>query len=189
MCNHFGQTFTFLWLLTAATGYGPQFWEAAATLPSMAGRLTALEVPRATPAILAAMRQAGPALSRSLTSLSFRTDSTEPQEDLRMAAEAVQTLAAGLQHVELGFKTWRCGNSAAEVQAADESLEQLMRSLPCCQRLHLGLSKCISLEAVHAALLHHAPHLRSMDLCSRNGRSSSKGLHEQVSLACCKQYT
>jgi hypothetical protein len=176
------QAFTFLWL-DDRHQYGPGYEAAAATLHSMAGRLTALEVPRTTPAILAAMQQAGPALSQSLSFLSFGTDSSEPQEDLRMAAQAVQALAAGLQHVELTFMTWRKISSAAEVQAADAALEQLMRSLPCCQRLHLGLGRCISPEAVRGALLHHAPYLRSVNLCSRNGRSSSRGLDEQVSLA------
>ena len=187
MC-HSVQEFTFLWLLDLSRDDGVDVEAAAATLHSMAGRLTALNVPRATPGLLPAIHQTGAALSKSLTSLSFILRFGHPEHAFHSAAQAVRGLAAGLQRVELGLIAENIlFPSAAEVQAADAAFKELICSLPSCQHLNLSLEDCVSSEAEHWALLHHAPHLLSVGLQSRHN------LHEQVNFACvcciCHQFS
>jgi hypothetical protein len=153
---------------------------AAATLHSMAGRLTALNMPLATAELMSAVQQASAALSKSLSSLSFILYVDTPEHDFHSAAQAVRGLAAGLQHVELGLiaesdhdQSW----NAAEVQAADAAFEELICSLPSCQHLDLSLDECVFPEAENRALLHHAPHLLFV------GLQSDHDLHEQVNSA------
>ena len=181
MC-HSVQEFTFLWQLDFSLDHGMNNVEAAAaTLHSVAGRLTALNMPLATAELMSAVQQAGAALSKLLSSLSFVLHVDKPEHDFLSAAQAVRGLAAGLQHVELGLiaesdhdQSW----NAAEVQAADAAFEELICSLPSCQHLDLSLDDCVSPEAEHRALLHHASHLLSV------GLQSTHDLHEQVSFAC-----
>jgi hypothetical protein len=153
---------------------------AAATLHSMAGRLTALNMPLATAELMSAVQQASAALFTSLSSLSFVLHVDKPEHDLHSAAQAVRGLAAGLQHVELGLIAEFDGDqswNAAEVQAADAAFEKVICSLPSCQHLDLSLDDCVAPEAEHRALLHHAPHLLFV------GLQSHHDLHEQVSFA------
>jgi hypothetical protein len=179
MC-HCVQEFTFLWQLDFSLDHGISDVEAAAvTLYSMAGRLTALNMPLATAELMSAVQQAGAALSTSLSSLSFVLHVDTPERDFHSAAQAVRGLAAGLQHGELGLIAEEPSSpSAAELQAADAAFEELICSLPSCQHLDLSLDDCVSPEAEHRALLHHAPHLLFVGLQSRHD------LHEQVSFAC-----
>jgi hypothetical protein len=178
---HCVQKFTFLWDLDLTFDNGVDAEAAVATLHSMAGRLTALNVPLANSELLSAIQQTGPTLSESLSSLSFDLHFGSPERDFCIAAQAVRGLAAGLQHVDLGLtvdfhhdQNW----SAAEVQAADVAFEELMCSLPSCQRLSLDLGGCVSPEVEQWALLHHAPHLLFVYL------EGGQGLPEQVDFVC-----
>lgn len=170
----FVQKFTFLWC--PYNFNAEEFDEddfnleeaAAATLHSMAGRLTALVLQTTEPefatALMTALRQAGPALSESLSSLKLQMTVVSPEHNFRIAAQAVRGLAPQLQHIELGLTIdpgWT--GSPANVQAADAAFEELIRSLPSCPQLCLSgfdKLKCVSPQVEHWALLHHAPHLR-----------------------------
>jgi hypothetical protein len=133
---------------------------ATAMLHSMAGGLTALVVPEGDSRHLAAMQQDGPALAISLSSLNIQVELDEAERDISAAAQTVQALGAGLQHVELGLSAplayeW----TRDQVEAADAHLAQLMLSLPCCHQLSLSLGGHVSSQAEGRALLRHAPHL------------------------------
>ena len=168
------QKFTFCWQLLDVHSYGI-IEAAAATLRSMAGRLTDLEMWCGAPQLLTALQQAGPSLAESLSSLCFDINTTNPQHDFRAAAQAVRGVAAGLQHVELELAADPAQNwNAAQIQAADAGFAELMRSLPTCQRLDLDLCGCVSQQAVRQALLRNAPHL----LTFSTGRGHG---YEQVS--------
>ena len=106
---------------------------AAATLQTIAGRLTALSVLPVNAIQLAAMRQAGPALAGALTSLHLDYSIDDAQRDMQAVAAAVQGIAAGLQHVDIELSSGPCFMNPC--QAADAAFLELMRSLPCCQHL------------------------------------------------------
>jgi hypothetical protein len=166
MVHELLQGFTFLWLHhTYMDSISVQ--AAAATLHSMASHLTELTVPDAGYEVVAALQQASPALAQSLSSLSFDFHIFNPQRDFRIAAQALRGLAARLQRIGLGFIAQPTKSySTAEVKAADAVFAELIHSLPSCQRLDLCLGNCISPPTGRWALLHHAPHLRSVMLAN-----------------------
>jgi hypothetical protein len=166
---HCLQRFTFCWQLDVPSSF-INIEAAAATLRSMAGRLTDLEMWCCAPELLTALQQAGPALAKSLSSLCFNVHTSDPQRDFCAAAQAVRGIAAGLQHVEIGLAAYSGQNwSASQHQAADAAFVELMRSLPVCQRMGLHLGGCVSLQAQRQGLLHHAPHLLTLNIGSRHG--------------------
>lgn len=169
------QNLTFCWQLRDAPSDSINVDAAAATLHSMAGRLINLQMCCGAPKLLTALQRAAPALAESLSSLCLDIHTSSPQHYLRAAAQAVQGLAAGLQHVEVKLAAHRTRNwSAAQIQAASAAFAELMHSLPGRQGLNLNLRGCVSQQAVRQALLRTAPHL----LTFRTGRGHG---YEQVS--------
>ena len=168
VCGHCLQKFTFCWQPDVPS-HLINIEGAAATLHSMGGRLTDLEMWCNEPKLMTAWQRAGPALGKTLSSLCFSlmVNTSDPQRDFRAAAQAVRGMAAGLQHVEIDLhmaaysgQNW----SASQRQAADAAFAELMRSLPVCQRLDLDLGGCVSQQAQRQALLRHAPHLLTFNV-------------------------
>jgi hypothetical protein len=174
------QEFTFEWVTQSYTRVASGAYEseaAAATLCGMAGRLTALIVPSpaAERLTMAALLAAGPQLAGALSSLSFSFAIGDTMQ-LRPATHAVLALSAGLQRLDLGLGSIGSNRdySATEVTAADAAFQHLMRSLPCCQSLHLGACGAVSHQAMGRELLQCGPDLASLTL--RTGQ-----VDEQVS--------
>ena len=168
------QKFTFCWQLEVPSD-AINIEAATATLHSMAGRLTDLEMWCGAPQLMTALQRAGPALAKSLSYLCFDINITDPRRDFRAATQAMRGLAANLQHVELELGADPAQNwSAAQLQAADVGFAELMRSLPVCQQLNLDLGGCISQQAQRQALLRHVPHVLTLNVGRGHG-------YEQVS--------
>jgi hypothetical protein len=132
----------------------------------MAGRLTALAMPcGANQEHLWALRETGPQLASALSSLSFSFRDGSPMQ-LHAAADAVLSMSARLQHLDLGLGSYGqyTEYSISEVQAADAVFQHLMRSLPCCQSLCLGACGALSHQTMGRELLHRGPDLVSLTL-------------------------
>lgn len=116
------QEFTFLWVPHGHTSdIGAAYDAAAATLWGMVGRLTALTMPYgANHEHLWALRETGPQLASALSSLSFSFGDGSPMQ-LHAAADAVLSMSARLQHLDLGLGSYGqyADYSISEVQAAD----------------------------------------------------------------------
>jgi hypothetical protein len=175
------QEFTFEWVTQRYTvvAIGAYEYEAAsATLRGMAGRLTALVVPSpaAEHLTMAAVLAAGPQLAGALTSLSFSFGAGDTVQ-LHAATRAVLAVSAGLQRLNLGLGSIGSHQdySAAWVTAADAAFQRLMRSLPCCQSLRLGVCGAVSHQAMCRELLRRAPDLVCLTVHTGrfNGRVST----------------
>ena len=170
-CTHatFAQEFTLEWVTqryTVVVSSAHEYEAAIATLCGMAGRLTALVVPSPAAEHLttAALLEAGPQLAGALTSLSF-SFCVGNMVQLHAATRAVHAVSAGLQRLNLGLGASSVGDhSAAQVTAADAAFQHLMRSLPCCQSLRLGVCGAVSHQAMGRGLLLRGPDLVSLTL-------------------------
>jgi hypothetical protein len=158
-------TFEWPWATQRHPVVGSDAYEAAAaTLRGMAGRLTALAVPRASDEHLWSMQEAGPQLAGALSSLRFCFDIGEGLWRLHAATYAVLAVAARLQHLDirLGFGHYYEYYSAAQIQAAEALFQHLMRSLPHCHSLRLSCCGAVSHQVIGSEVLHAVPDLLSL---------------------------
>ena len=162
------QEFTFQWATRGHPAVTSDAYEAAAaTLRGMAGRLTALTVPRASNEHLWGMLEAGPQLAGALSSLRLGFSIDEELWRLHAATHAVLAVSARLQHLDLGMGSdmYYESYSAAQMQAADAALQHMMRSLPRCQSLRLSCCGVVSHQVIGRELLRAAPDLLSLTFC------------------------
>jgi hypothetical protein len=159
------QEFTFEWATKGHPVVTSEAYEAAAaTLRSMASRLTALTVQHASDEHLWGMMEAGPQLASTLSSLRFGFEIGEGLWRLHVATHAVLAASARLQHLDLGlgFGHYYEYYSAAQIEAAEELFQHLMRSLPHCHSLRLSCCGAVSHQVIGSELLHAVPDLLSL---------------------------